>query len=120
MPVSCTRGPRSRGNDPSSPAGVRVDAAGTHVDGRCRLHHLAGVHDHDLVGDLQQQRQVVSDEQHREAEALLQIQTSRRISFCTITSRPVVGSSMITTSGSTASAIAIMTRWRMPPESSCG
>ena len=45
---------------------------------------------------------------------------SDRISRCTTTSSAVVGSSMITTSGSAASAIAIITRWRMPPDSSCG
>ncbi len=46
--------------------------------------------------------------------------TSVRISRCTTTSSAVVGSSMITTSGSTASDIAIITRWRIPPDSSCG
>ena len=37
-----------------------------------------------------------------------------------VTSSAVVGSSAISTSGSQASAIAIITRWRMPPESWCG
>ena len=36
------------------------------------------------------------------------------------TSSAVVGSSMMTTCGSSASAIAIITRCRMPPESWCG
>lgn len=44
----------------------------------------------------------------------------RRICRCMTTSRAVVGSSMMTTSGSSASAIAIITRWRIPPESWCG
>ena len=43
-----------------------------------------------------------------------------RICACTVTSRAVVGSSAISTSGSLAIAIAIITRWRMPPENSCG
>ena len=43
-----------------------------------------------------------------------------RISRWTTTSSAVVGSSMITSSGSSASAIAMITRCRMPPESSCG
>ena len=43
-----------------------------------------------------------------------------RMSRCTTTSSAVVGSSMMTTSGSVASAIAIITRWRMPPDNSCG
>ena len=45
---------------------------------------------------------------------------SRRICAWTVTSSAVVGSSAISTSGSSASAIAIITRWRIPPENSCG
>ncbi len=49
---------------------------------------------------------------------------SRRISAstcaCTITSSAVVGSSAISSLGSQDSAMAIITRWRMPPDSSCG
>ena len=37
-----------------------------------------------------------------------------------VTSSAVVGSSAISSSGSQASAIAIITRWRMPPDSWCG
>ena len=37
-----------------------------------------------------------------------------------VTSSAVVGSSAISTFGEQASAIAIMTRWRMPPENWCG
>ena len=37
-----------------------------------------------------------------------------------VTSRAVVGSSAISRSGWLASAMAIMTRWRIPPENSCG
>ena len=37
-----------------------------------------------------------------------------------MTSSAVVGSSPITIAGSHASAIAIIARWRMPPDSSCG
>ena len=45
---------------------------------------------------------------------------SRRICFCTVTSSAVVGSSAMTSFGSSPKAAAISTRWRMPPESSCG
>jgi hypothetical protein len=38
----------------------------------------------------------------------------------TVTSSAVVGSSAISRSGSRAIAIAIITRWRMPPENWCG
>ena len=37
-----------------------------------------------------------------------------------VTSSAVVGSSAISTLGDSESAIAIITRWRMPPENSCG
>ena len=43
-----------------------------------------------------------------------------RICACRVTSSAVVGSSAISSVGSQASAIAIITRWRMPPESLCG
>ena len=44
----------------------------------------------------------------------------RRIWACTVTSSAVVGSSAINSLGSHISAMAIMTRWRRPPESWCG
>ena len=37
-----------------------------------------------------------------------------------VTSSAVVGSSAISSVGSQASAMAIVARWRMPPDSSCG
>ncbi len=40
--------------------------------------------------------------------------------FCTVTSSAVVGSSQTTSFGLRLSAMAISTRWRWPPESSCG
>ena len=43
---------------------------------------------------------------------------SSRICAWMVTSRAVVGSSAMRISGSQARAMAIMTRWRMPPESS--
>jgi len=39
-----------------------------------------------------------------------------RICAWTVTSRAVVGSSAISSSGSQLNAIAIIARWRMPPE----
>ncbi len=45
---------------------------------------------------------------------------SSRIWAWIVTSRAVVGSSAMSSFGSHDSAIAIMTRWRMPPDSSCG
>ena len=43
-----------------------------------------------------------------------------RLWACVVTSSAVVGSSAISTRGCAASAIATITRWRMPPESWCG
>ena len=43
-----------------------------------------------------------------------------KICACTVTSSAVVGSSAIRMSGRQASAIAIITRWRMPPDILCG
>jgi hypothetical protein len=43
-----------------------------------------------------------------------------RIIAWTVTSRAVVGSSAMISSGEFAIAIAMTTRWRMPPDSSCG
>ena len=45
---------------------------------------------------------------------------SSRICAWTVTSSAVVGSSAISSFGSLMSAIAIITRWRMPPENSWG
>jgi hypothetical protein len=49
---------------------------------------------------------------------------SRRIMpstpFCTTTSSAVVGSSAMMNSGRQTVARAMVTRWRMPPDSSCG
>ncbi len=43
-----------------------------------------------------------------------------RICACTVTSSAVVGSSAISSSGLLTSAIAIIARWRIPPENWCG
>ena len=48
------------------------------------------------------------------------LRTSSRICAWIVTSSAVVGSSAIRRRGLPASAMAIITRWRMPPESSCG
>ncbi len=45
---------------------------------------------------------------------------SSRIWAWTVTSSAVVGSSAISSFGSLMSAMAIIARWRMPPENSCG
>ena len=54
------------------PRRVRVQRAPEEHVGRRRLDDLAGVHDRDAVAELDEQREVVGDEQHREAEPLLE------------------------------------------------
>ena len=46
--------------------------------------------------------------------------TRSSTSLSTVASRPVVGSSRISSVGSFDSAMAMITRWFMPPESWCG
>ena len=50
------------------------------------------------------------------SKSRLTLSMSSRICACTVTSSAVVGSSAISTAGLCASAIAIIARWRMPPE----
>ena len=70
------------------------------------------------VGD---DAEIVRDQQDRRAAVA---RADRFISSSTcawiVTSRAVVGSSAIRSFGLQASAIAIITRWRMPPENWCG
>ena len=47
-------------------------------------------------------------------------ETRSSTSASTVASSPVVGSSRISSDGSFESAIAITTRWFIPPESWCG
>ena len=54
-------------------AGVGLLRAGEHLLGRPLLHHLALAHHHHAVGDGADDREVVRDEEHGEAEALLEI-----------------------------------------------
>jgi hypothetical protein len=54
-------------------ARVRMLRRGLKAGGRCGLDDLARVHDRDPVGELDQQRQVVGDEQDSEAELLLEV-----------------------------------------------
>ena len=53
---------------------VRVRQPGGAKQGACRgsLHDAAGVHDGDVVGDLEQEREVVGDEERRETEPVAQ------------------------------------------------
>ena len=62
------------GERAEQPAGVGMGGAAAQLVGRRGLDDLPGVHDHHPVGDLQQQRQVVGDEEDREAQPLLELE----------------------------------------------
>src|SRR5258706_10484097 len=81
---------------------------------------LAGIHHRDLVADFGDDAEVVGDQNDRRPARGLQLAHQSRICACKVTSSAVVGSSAINSMGSQANAIAIMTRWRIPPESLCG
>ena len=55
-----------------------------------------------------------------EPKSVRSLRISSRICAWIVTSSAVVGSSAISRSGLHESAIAIITRWRMPPENWCG
>ena len=87
---------------------------------RALLGDPAGVHDQHPVAGLGDDRQVMGDEHERQPQLARRSSRSWRIWAWTITSRAVVGSSPMTMAGSQARAIAIIARWRIPPDSSCG
>ena len=85
------------------------------------LDDLAGVHDHHPVGAGGDDAHVVRDEQDGHVEASRAARRCRsRIWAWMVTSRAVVGSSAINSFGSQARAMAIITRWRRPPDNWCG
>ena len=77
--------------------GCRGGAAGRRASSTpASLDDPAGVHDHDPVGDVGDDAEIVGDEQHRRCRARSRRSRSRsRIRACTVTSSAVVGSSAI-------------------------
>ena len=101
--------------------GVGMSRVGEQRLDRRLLDDLPGVHHRDPVAEVGNHAEVVGDEQDRQVRARAGARGADRGSAAwTVTSRAVVGSSAISSFGSQMSAIAIMTRWRMPPESWCG
>ena len=120
-------GPRSG----SSPVAAPRRVAGSSAAGRgctggaggrraprsvARLDDPPGVHHLDPLGDPGDDAEVVGDEHDRHAQLVGAARwISSRIWAWIVTSRAVVGSSAMSSLGSQARAIAIITRWRMPP-----
>ena len=95
--------------------------------GARRLDHLGhpqlagrAAQGHDAVRQVDGLLDVVGDEQHGLAGAARMRSSSSCSASRVIASRALKGSSISSTSGSTASARASDTRWRWPPDSSCG
>ena len=100
-------------------AGVRVERALQDLFARPVLDDLAGVHHEHVVGDVARAREIVRDVEEGEAGFSL---SSRSGSGCRSGSRRRASSRLVGEHhrGSTASARAIATRCRCPPDSSCG
>ena len=104
----------------SSSSAVYSCWAGARVAGRAALDDAAVAHHDDVVDHVGHEGDVVADEHQRRAVLGDELASRAMISACTVTSRAVVGSSAISSAGRQASAMAIPTRWRCPPESWCG
>ena len=86
--------------------------------GHRRLLDLAaGIHHHDALGDFGDHAEIVGDQHDRRADAALEVQhqlEDLRLDRDVERRGRLVGDQSF---GLQASAIAIITRWRMPPES---
>ena len=98
------------------PPGVRVLRVAEHGRLRPLLDDAARVHDDDPLGELRDDAHVVRDQHDRRVVLALSRFISARICAWIVTSSAVVGSSAISSDGLHESAIAIITRCRMPPE----
>ncbi len=87
---------------------------------RPALDDAPGVHHRHVVGDLRHHAEVVGDEDHAVPASACSSRSRARICAWMVTSSAVVGSSAMSRAGALASAMAIITRCRRPPESSCG
>ena len=120
MPVIRSIGPVSGGNEVSRPCVYGMLRVREERASRRGLDDLPRVHDPDPVRELDQQREVVRDEQHGEVEVALErleLLQDLALDDDVECRRRLVEDQEL---GVSASAIAMITRWRMPPESSCG
>ncbi len=109
----------SSGNRAHEPLGVRVKGVAEQIHHIGFLDHPPGVHDHDLFGGFGDDSKIVRDQQNGGAGASSKVLKSRIWAWI-VTSRAVVGSSAMISLGPQARAMAIITRWRMPPLIWCG
>ena len=115
------RGRRSSGTPPRAPPCTGARAVRTRPSRRALLDDAPGVHDRRSLADVRQRREVVGDEDHREPELALQLARGARAPGPAPSRR--ARSSARRRSGARglhASASAMSTRCRWPPESWCG
>ena len=93
---------------------------GEQTRGRRGFHDAAEIDDGDAVRDARHQAQIVADEEIGEVALALQPPSSSITCAWIDTSSAEVGSSSTSMRGPRTSARASETRWRCPPESSCG
>ena len=96
--------------------GVGMARRPQHRRRRPLLDQPAGVHHQDPAGDRRHGREVVADPDERGAGPRARPRISVRICAWIDTSSAVVGSSQTISAGRLSSAMAMATRWRMPPE----
>ena len=113
-------GCRGRGRRGEQSRRIGVTGCAKERFGFAFLDDLSRMHDDHALGELPGQRQIVGDQQasHSARAGLFKNEFEDR--SLRVVSSPVVGSSAISSSGFPAMAMASMTRWHMPPESSPG
>ena len=99
---------------------IQVQRPSEHGCAVAHLHDPAAAHDGHAVAQVADHAQVVGDEQVRQLEVALQVLQQVDDLRLDETSSAVMGSSATTKRGLSAIARAITTRWRWPPENSCG
>ena len=97
--------------------GVFVARALQNLEFRAELHQPAFAQHGDAVRDVGHHAEIMRNEKHPMPWRRCSSAMRRKICACVVTSSAVVGSSAMSSAGSSASAMAIMMRWRWPPES---
>ena len=111
---------RAHASKPLRAAAYR-DATGVRGSARYRRSpSLPIAQDGNAVGHVGDDSQIMRDQQQSHAVFMTRSRSNSRICFCRTTSSAVVGSSAISSFGRSAQAMAIITRWRCPPDNSCG
>ena len=118
--VRRTRGPDSVGSAASRPRVTGCWGWCSSFVSCSGFHDASSIHHGDAVAEISDNAEIMRNKPRPMPVSRLISQRRSRICAWIVASNAVVGSSAISTSGSPAKAIAIITRWFVPPESSCG